>query len=128
MRAHQRLEVLLLGGGRPAETRQPGGPLLHGGAPFQLPTLDRVQGPLEPDGVLTLHPVARVEQSLGPGTVIGQEQQTLRIAVQPPDRIDALAPRPQGSGHELEDRPLGVSVRHRARHAGRLVECQVDPR
>src|SRR5262245_29623157 len=68
------------------------------------------------------HPVPRMSQPVGELTIIGQQDQALGLIVEPADVEQALAV----VGHQVSDRPPAPVIRHRAEHAGWLVQCEVD--
>ena len=66
--------------------------------------------------------MARVQDALHPCPVVGEEQQSLAVEVQPPDRINA---RP-AVRHQLRRRGPSPLVAERGDIAARLIEHQVD--
>ena len=79
---------------------------------------------VQADHVLALDAVAGVQQQVRPGTVVGEEQQPLRLFVQAADRIEARLPAGVRR-QQLHDRSVGVAVPHGRDDAGRLVEHPV---
>ena len=53
----------------------------------------RGQRRAQPDRVFALDAVARMEDAVGPGAVVGQDEQALRVLVEAPDRVE---PAPSG--------------------------------
>ena len=81
---------------------------------------------VDADGVFALHAVARMEHALRPIAVVGQQDQTFRVAIEPAHGEEALGRRPKLARHEVDDRSLGVAVADRARNAGRLGQRKVE--
>lgn len=75
------------------------------------------------DVILLGQPVPRMHDPVGDIAVIGEEQQTLGLAVEPTDREDAL-----GDVHEVHHGPATALIAHRRDVAGRLVQDQVAQR
>ncbi len=73
--------------------------------------------------VLAFHFVPGVEQAFGQFSIVGQQQQALRIEVQPPDRIDI----PARALQQVDDRRAALRVGTRRHVPARLVEQQVAP-
>src|SRR5262245_3838306 len=55
-------------------------------------------------------------------TIVGQQDQALRLVVKPADMEQALVV----IGHQVRDRRPAPVIRHSAEHASWLVECEVD--
>lgn len=120
------LEELLRFGRRcRTDPHGPGDPLGKGDPGPEPIELGPGETPIDPDGILAFDPEARVEDPLRPGPVVRQEDETLRIAVEAPDREEA-PPRPRADGHEIDDGPGREAISDRRRHPGRLVEGEVD--
>ncbi len=81
---------------------------------------------IQPDHVLALHAVARMQEQLRPGAVVGEEQQPLRLLVQPADGIQPRSV-PRLGRQQLHDRPIRVAVAHGRDDPGRLVQGPVGP-
>ena len=63
-------------------------------------TCSRRQRRAQADRVLALDAVARMEDAIGPRAVVGQDEQALRVLVEPADRVEPRRPRaaaPSGS-------------------------------
>ena len=63
----------------------------------------RVERRGDPDRVLALDAVARMEHPLRPRPVVGKHQQPLGVLVQPPDRVEARALRDERRRDEVDD-------------------------
>jgi hypothetical protein len=77
------------------------------------------------DRVLALDPVARMEDTIGPRTVVGQDEQPFRILVEPADRVEARALREHRRRDHVQDGLRGVAITDGGRDAARLVQEQV---
>ncbi len=77
------------------------------------------------DDVGLVHLVRGVRQPVGEVTVVGQDQQTLAVGVQPADVKQPLGGRsaPTQVGHR---RAPALWVVHRGDHTARLVQCEVS--
>lgn len=73
--------------------------------------------------VLAFHFVPGVEQPFGQFSIVGQQQQALRIEVQPPDRIHVSARALQ----QVDDRRTALRIGPRRHVAARLVEQEIAP-
>ncbi len=87
----------------------------------QLPQRRLVGDAVDRDLILLLHPAARVRDAVGPVAVVGQQQQTLRVAVEAAHGEEALGPI-----HQIEYRGAALGIAGRGHHAGRFVEHDVQ--
>ena len=86
-----------------------------------------IQRPVQRDGVLALDPEPRMQDVVRPRSIVGQQDQPLRVEIQPPDRVEAGAVRHQSRRDEIQDRGLGVPIAGRGGYPGRLVQRNVGP-
>jgi len=90
--------------------------------PFHEPLQLRPGGhTVDGDLILLLDPGAGVRDTVSPVAVVRQQQQPLGIAVEPPDREEAL-----GTIDEREGGRPALGVAGRRHHADRLVQHDVD--
>ena len=101
------------------------GPRRAGSRPAAPSTWSPSSGAASADRVLALDAVARMEHAVGPVAVVGQQQQPLRVLVEPADRVEPRAVGHERGRDEVEDGRLGVAVARRGGDAGRLVQQQV---
>ena len=85
----------------------------------------RVESRPQRERVLALDAIARVEESFGPRAVVGQDEQSLGVLVEAPDRVQPRTLRDERGRDEIEHGPLGMPVARGRGHARRLVEQQV---
>jgi len=111
--------------GRPEWSGQAGKAFLQPDAGCDLLLLLRGQIHAQPDGVLPLNAEPRMEDPLGPLTVVREEQQPLRIEIEAAHGIEPRPVRHEGCRDEVENGRLGVPIACRRRHACRLVERDV---
>ena len=71
--------------------------------------------------VLFLHAAARVGNDIGPIAVIGQQQQPLGIAIEPPNGEEALR-----TVYQCGDGRTALWVARRGHEAARLVDGDID--
>ena len=71
------------------------------------------QGAAEADRVLAFDAVARMQDALGPATVVGQDEEALGVLVEPADRVEPGALGNERGRQQLEDGPRCVAVARR---------------
>ena len=109
---------------RGAQRRPASRALLERDAVLERAALPGIERPGQADRVLALDAVARMEQPLRPVAVVGQQEQTLGVPVEPADRVEAPAPSARSGGHEVEHGALGMAVADGAGDADRLVAAR----
>ena len=115
-----------LGAGGGPQRDQAGDPLLQRDPGRERRPLAAVERAGDGHGVLALHAVARMEHPLGPRPVVGEQEQPLRVLVEPADGIEPRPARHEPRRDEVEHRPGGVAVGRGRGDAGRLVDREVD--
>ncbi len=123
--ADESQEAAGLGRRRGPDPDGPGEPVGEDDAGEEPFDLRPVEPAIDGDGVLPLDPEPGMEDPLGPGAVVREEDEPLGFPIEPPDREDA-APGEDGRRNEIEDGPGGEPIADGRGDAGRLVEGEVD--
>jgi len=87
----------------------------------QLPQRRLVGDAVDRDLILLLHSAAGVRDAVGPVAIVGQQQQSLRVAVEAAHGEEALRP-----VHQLEHRGTALGIAGRGDHARRFVEHDIN--